>query len=81
MNYKFGFDIWGLVLFLLVIVPTFIWAALPAPDDVLRAELTTPVVDAIASVLQILTVACLCVEINKNADKSRFSSLVILSAV
>ena len=59
-HYRFGFDIWGLLLFLLVMLPNFIWFAGPAPNDVLRTESVTPVVDLIASVCQVLTVACLC---------------------
>ncbi len=59
-NYRFGFDPWGLILFLLVMLPNFVWFAVPAPDDILRADSVTPVVDAIGSVFQVLTVACLC---------------------
>lgn len=33
-KYRFGFDFWGLILFLLVMVPNFIWFAVPAPNDV-----------------------------------------------
>ena len=29
-QYKFGFDVWGLIVFVVVMIPTFIWAALPA---------------------------------------------------
>lgn len=35
-QYRFGFDHWGVVLFLLVMLTTFIWLAFPALDDVLR---------------------------------------------
>ena len=58
-QYRFGFDLSGLLLFLLVMLPNFIWFAVPAPNDVLRADSVTPVVDVIASVCQVLTVACL----------------------
>ncbi len=56
-QYRFGFDPWGLLLFLLVMLPNFIWFAVPAPNDILRADSATPVVDAIGSVFQVLTVA------------------------
>ena len=46
-RYRFGFDFWGLLLFLLVMAPSFIWFAVPAPNDILRAESVTPVVDII----------------------------------
>ena len=80
-NYCFGFDFWGLLLFLLVMLPNFIWFAVPAPNDVLRAESVTPVVDAIASVCQVLTVACLCFLINEARGKLRFSPLVIAAVI
>ena len=70
---------WGLILFLLVMIPNFIWFAVPAPNDVLRAESVTPVVDVIASVCQVLTVACLCFVINEERGKLRFSPLVIVT--
>ena len=80
-QYRFGFDVWGLILFLLVMLPNFIWFAVPAPNDVLRTESATPVVDVIASVCQVLTVACLCFVINKERGKLRFSPLVIATMV
>ena len=52
-QYRFGFDPWGLLLFLLVMLPNFIWFAVPAPNDILRADSVTPVVDAIGSVFQV----------------------------
>ena len=80
-KYRFGFDVWGLFLFLLVMLPSFIWFAVPTPNDVLRVESTTPIIDAIASVCQVLTIACLCFVINKEASKLRFSPLVIAAIV
>ncbi len=32
-NYKIGFDIWGLTLFLAIMLPNFIWFAVPAVND------------------------------------------------
>ncbi|MGN1220418.1 MAG: hypothetical protein ACI4TU_05720 [Candidatus Cryptobacteroides sp.] len=77
-HYKFGFDIWAAVIFLAVMIPTIVWAFVPAPNDILRTESATPVVDAAASALQFLAIACLCVLINKDAGKVRLSPLVIL---
>ena len=77
--YRFGFDVAGLILFLLVMAPTFIWLAVPAPNDVLRAESVTPMVDTIGSICQILCIASLCVIINKERSKLRFSPLIIAS--
>ena len=81
LHYRFGFDFWGLLLFLLVMLPNFIWFAVPAPNDVLRTESVTPVVDVMVSVCQVLTVACLCFLINEARGKLRFSPLVIAAAV
>lgn len=75
--YRFGFDIWGLLLFLLVMLPNFIWFAVLAPNDELRAESVTPLADTIASVCQVLMIACLCFVINGRRSKLRFSPLVI----
>lgn len=80
-KYRLGFDIWALVLFLLVTAPTFFWLAVPAPHDVLRAESTTPIVDTIGLVFQILFVACLCFVVNRKQDKLRFSIWVLLTAL
>lgn len=80
-QYRFGFDFWGLLLFLLVMLPNFIWFAVPAPNDILRAESVTPMVDTIGSMFQVLTVACLCFVIHKDRSKLRFSPLIIATII
>ena len=55
-KYKFGFDIWGLILFLVIMLPNFIWFAVPAPNDILRVESVTKVADAIGSVCQVVRI-------------------------
>ena len=80
-NYRFGFDPWGLLLFLLVMLPNFIWFAGPAPNDILRTDSATPVADAIGSVFQVLTVACLCFVIHNDRSKLRFSPLIIATII
>lgn len=79
-NYKFTFDVWGLAIFLLIMMPNFIWFAVPAPNDILRAESTTAVVDAIGSVCQALFAAALCFIANKNCDKLRITPKIIIAA-
>lgn len=79
--YRFGFDLAGLILFLLTMVPTFIWMVVPAPNDVLRAESVTPMVDAVGFVCQILCIACLCMVINKERSKLCFSPPVIATII
>ena len=78
-KYRFGFDIFGLILFLLVMIPNFIWFAVPAPNDVLRTESITPIIDVIASVSQVVFIAAICILIRKDVDKIRLSKLIILS--
>lgn len=75
-NYKFGFEIWGLNLFLIIMLPNFIWFAVPAPNDILRAESVTKVADAIGSVCQVVMVAALCVLIHKERKKFSITSLI-----
>ena len=68
-NYRFGFDPWGLGLFLLIMLPNFVWFAVPAPDDILRMESVTPLIDAIAQVFQIIMAAALCGLVNVTPHK------------
>ncbi len=81
LHYRFAFDPWGLLLFLLVMLPNFVWFAVPAPNDILRTDSVTPVVDAIGSVFQVLTVACLCFVIHNDRSKLRFSPLIIATII
>ena len=68
-KYKMGFDIWGLVVFLIIMIPNFIWSAVPAPDDILRTESATKVIDTIGSVAQVIMIFTLCVFINNERNK------------
>ena len=74
-KYKIFFDIWGLLLFLLIMVPNFIWFAVPAPQDVLRTESVTAPIDAVASVCQILFAAALCFVVNTEREPLRLTLL------
>ncbi len=64
-KYRISFDIWGLLLFLLVMIPNFIWFAVPAPRDVLRTGSATEFLDTVASVCQVLFAGALCMLANK----------------
>lgn len=79
-NYKFSFDVLGLAIFLIIMIPNFIWFAVPAPNDILRTESKTAVVDTIASVCQVLFVASLCIIVNKNRGRLRFTPKIIAAA-
>ena len=76
-EYKFGFNIYGLLLFLIIMIPNFIWFAAPAPNDVLRTESVTEVIDTIASVCQILMVIVLCIFVNIKNHKFHITPLII----
>lgn len=77
-KYKLSFDIWGLLLFLIIMIPNFIWFSVPAPNDVLRANSVTKVVDTIASICQVLMVIALCIFVNRSSCKFRITPLMIV---
>jgi len=76
-NYRIGFDWIGLILFLSIMIPNFIWFVVPAPNDVLRTESVTGTIDSIASVCQVLMVASLCLVINRNNTESKLIETII----
>ncbi len=76
-KYKLGFEIWGALLFLIIMIPNFIWFAVPAPNDVLRVDSVTKVLDTVASVCQVLMIVLLCVLKNKERNKTKNISLII----
>lgn len=76
-KYKISFDIWGLIIFLVIMIPNFIWFAVPAPNDILRAESVTVVLDTIASVCQVLMIIALCVFVNEERNKLSITRLII----
>ena len=80
-QYKFGFDIWGLILFFLIMLPNFIWLACPAPNDILRVASVTPALDTIASICQVLLVALLCVLIHQDRSRLSLSKLIIATLI
>lgn len=76
-KYKLSFDVWGLLLFLIIMIPNFVWFSVPAPNDVLRADSVTEVVDNIASICQVLMIIALCIFVNRRSDKFRMTPLMI----
>ncbi len=79
-KYKIGFDIRGLMLFLIIMTPNFIWFAVPAPNDILRNESVTPALDTAASICQVLMIVSLCIFINKDRKKPAFLYIVFVIA-
>lgn len=80
-NYKLSFEIWGLLLFLIVMIPNFIWFAIPAPNDILRAESITEMVDTAASVCQILMIVAICIFRNRESKKLCITPHIIMVAI
>ena len=75
-KYKIAFDVWGFLLFLLIMAPNLIWFAVPAPNDILRGESATEILDTIASVCQVLLVAALCVIVNREHPALRLTPVI-----
>lgn len=79
-KYKLSFDIWGLLLFLIIMIPNFIWFAIPAPNDILRAKSITEIIDTAASVCQILMILALCIFRNKESGKICVTPFILIAA-
>lgn len=75
---RFQFEPWGLGLFLLVMLPNFIWFAVPAPDDILRSGGAETAWDTAASVLQVLLAVSLCALKNPRAERVSLRSPLFL---
>lgn len=75
-QFKFGFDWFALILFAVIMLPTFFWMAVPAQNDILRTASITPITNIIASVSQVIMVFVLCVFINKGVDKIGITPLI-----
>lgn len=78
-KYKFSFDIWSLLLFLVVMLPTFIWLALPPPNDILRRESITKSLDMVASICQVCMIVILCFFKNTECEKIRFTPFIVIT--
>ena len=80
-RYKLSFEICGLLLFLIVMIPNFIWFAIPAPNDILRAKSITETVDTVASVCQILMIVAICIFRNRESKKLCITPHIIMVAI
>lgn len=79
-KYKLSFDVWGLLIFLVVMIPNFIWFVIPAPNDILRENSITETIDTIASVCQILMIAALCFFRNNESKKICITPFIIIAS-
>ena len=80
-KYRFGFDVWALVLFFIIMIPNFIWFAVPAPNDILRGESITKTVDVTASICQVLMVMSLCIFIHQDRKKISITRFIITTII
>ncbi len=80
-RYKLSFEICGVLLFLIVMIPNFIWFAIPAPNDILRAKSITEAVDTAASVCQILMIVAICIFRNRESKKLCITPHIIMVAI
>ena len=55
-NYRIGIEWWGLILFLVVMIPNIIWFKVSAPNDIMRQESVTPRVDKFMTVFQAMLI-------------------------
>lgn len=80
-KYRISFNIWGLVLFFLIMIPNFIWFVVPAPNDILRNESITSELDTLASICQILMVLAICIIVNKDSRKFKITNPPIIVVI
>ena len=76
---KLKFNVYGLLLFLIIMLPNIIWLIIPAKNDILKNESITPQIDTIASVFQIIMVICLCFSNRKHCNKFNLPTLICVA--
>ena len=79
-KYRLNFEVWGVLIFLIIMIPNFIWFAVPAPKDILRADSVTETIDTIACVCQVLMITALCFFRNNEAGKLCITPFIIIAA-
>lgn len=57
-KYKLSFEVWGLLLFLIIMIPNFIWFAISAPNDILRANSITETKKLCVTPFIIVVIGC-----------------------
>lgn len=84
-KYRLGFDLFGLILFIAIMIPNMIWFIVPAPKDILRNESVTLVVDLIASIGQVIMITVLCIvkrtDLPRPSMRSRWFVLCLISCL
>ncbi len=80
-DYKFTFNLSALILFAFIMLPNIVWFAVPPSTDPLRNPSLIPMLDTIASKMQVIMIFSLCAVKNTNAEKLKFNLFIILSAI
>ncbi len=73
-GYTFSFNRMALLVFFIIMIPNFYWFIVSAPNDILRSDSVTPIIDTIATITQILMIIGLAFIRNKKATIFRFNS-------
>lgn len=73
--YRFGLDLTALCLFLILMAPNLLWFAVPAPNDLLRAESAVPLLDGIGTAVQVISIIALCLIRHQSAGRLRSTPL------
>ena len=59
-NYRLCFEFWGLILFLIIMIPNFIYFVFPPLHDIFQTNSITETIDKAAFVSQIFMIISLC---------------------
>lgn len=78
-NYRLGFEFWGLILFLIIIIPNFIYFAFLPLYDIFQTNSITETIDKAAFVSQIFMIISLCFLKNIKSKKVAFTPLIIIA--
>lgn len=73
-KYKFGIDAWAIWFIAAIMLPNIIWALSNLPNDILKNETLTPVLDNIMTIAQVLMIVSLCLIRNKETQNRPIKS-------
>lgn len=78
-EYRIRIEWWGILLFVLIMIPNIIWFQFPAKVDPLRNESITPKLDEVAQVFRIVMIIAMTVLVNQTCVKpmKRSNRLII----
>ena len=77
-KYKIKFDLFGLIAFLLVMIPNIVWFFVPAHNDVLRKiKTSTEILDLVAKICQVFIAFCFTFIVIRSGYKKRLPIFII----